>query len=130
MQRQPETAGLPLQPQAALFRNSTEMDWRRVAGLTVLFAAVAIPAAILGLPLAVRGFVRGVVLLLDACVWVAMSMSTGANMWSLGASVARSIVAALATPMASGILLGLVASCMSALYLLQRLLGSEEESSK
>ena len=106
------------------------MDWRRVAGLTGLIVVLAIPGAILGIPLAVRGFVRAIVLLMDGCVWAALSISSGANLWSIVAAVARSIFVALATPAASGILLGLVAICLFALYGLQRLLGSEEESSR
>ena len=102
----------------------------RVAGFAVLIVAIAIPTVILGLPLAVRGFIRAIVLLMDGCVWVALSIGTGASMGSVVATVGRSIMAALVTPAASGILLVLVAICMFALYLLQRLLGSEEESSK
>jgi hypothetical protein len=106
------------------------MDWRRVAGRTVLVVALAIPTVTLGLPYVVRAFVRGVVLLLNACLWVALSMSTGASVWSLITTIGRASAAALVTPMASGILIGLVAISLVALYLLQRLLGSEEESSE
>ena len=106
------------------------MHWWRVTGLTVLIVAIALPTVILGLPLAVRGFVRAIVLLMDGCVWIALSIGTGASIWSVVATIGRSTLAAFVTPMASGILLGLVAICLFALYLLQRLLGPEEESFK
>jgi hypothetical protein len=106
------------------------MDWRRVAGLTVLTVAIAIPAAFLGLPFAVRGFVRAITLLVDAYLWAAISISTGASVWSLVATVGRTIVGALGSPMASAILIVLVAVTMLAVFLLQRLFDSEEESSR
>ena len=101
------------------------MSWRRVAGRILLFVAVAIPTVTLGLPYLVRGFVRGVVLLMDGCLWVALSISTGASAWSVIATIGRASVAALVTPMASAIFVGLVAVGLIALYLLQRLFGSE-----
>ncbi len=106
------------------------MEWRRGAGLTVLTAAIAIPAAILGLPLAVRGLGRAIILLMDAYLWAAISISTGASLWSLMTTVGRDIAGALVSPLASGILFGLVAVTVFALYVLQRLFGSEEESSR
>lgn len=106
------------------------MDGRRVAGFTVLTVAIAIPAAILGLPLAVRGLGHVIVLLMDAYLWAAISISTGASLWSLMVTVGRAIGGALVSPMASAILIGLVAITVFALYVLQRLFGSEEESSR
>lgn len=119
-----------MQPQAAKFRNSKWMDGRRVAGFTVLSVAVAIPVTILGLPLAVRGLGRAIVLLMDAYLWTAISISEGASLWSLAATVGRAIAGALVSPMASAVLIGLVAITVFALYVLQRLFGSEEESSR
>lgn len=106
------------------------MDGRRVAGFTVLTVAIAIPAAILGLPLAVRGLGRVIVLLMDAYLWAAISISTGASLWSLMVTVGLAIGGALVSPMASAILIGLVAITVFALYALQRLFGPEEESSR
>jgi hypothetical protein len=100
------------------------MDWRRVAGRIVVAVAVAIPTVTLGLPYLVRGFVRGVVLLMDGCLWVALSISTGASVWSVIATIGRASAAAIVTPMASVILVGLGAISLFALYLLQRLFGS------
>jgi hypothetical protein len=104
------------------------MDWRRGAGLSLLIVAIAIPTAVFGLPLAARLFVQAVVLLMNACLWVALSISKGASVWSLVTTVSRATGAALVTPMASGIMIALAAVSVAALYLLQRLLGSEEES--
>jgi hypothetical protein len=101
------------------------MYWRRVAGRIGLVVAVAIPTVTLGLPYLVRGFVRAVVLLMDGCLSVALSISTGASVWSVIATIGRASMAALVTPMASVVLVGLVAVSLIALYVLQRVFGSE-----
>jgi hypothetical protein len=106
------------------------MDWRPVAGRIVLIVGVVLLTAVLGLPLAVRGFVRAIVLLMDGCLWVAMSISTGAGMWSVLMTAGQTIASAFVTQKGSEILIGLLAISLVALYLLQRLLGSEEESFK
>jgi hypothetical protein len=106
------------------------MDWRRVAGLGALSLALAIPAVVLGLPLAVRAFVRAIALIMSACVWFALSISAGVSVWTMMAVVARATAATLATPRASAILAALVAIAALAVYGLQRLLGSEREHSR
>ena len=106
------------------------MDWRRVAGLGAVSLALAIPAVVYGLPLAVRAFVRAIALILSACVWFAMSLSAGVSVWTLIAAVTQATAAALTTPRASAILAALVAIAAVAAYGLQRLLGSEREHSR
>ncbi len=103
------------------------MHWRRRAGLGVVALIVAIPAAVVGVPLAARGAVRAIVLILNACVWVAVSISSGVSPWTMIAVALRTTTAALATPKASGLLAALVGIGAAALYALQRLLASEEE---
>jgi hypothetical protein len=105
------------------------MDWRRVAGLGAVSLALAIPAAVFGLPLAVHAFVSAIALIMSACVWFAMSLSTGVSVWTLIGVVGRATAATLATPRASAILAALVAIAALAAYALQRLLGSEQEHS-
>ncbi len=105
------------------------MRWRRVAGLGAVSVALAIPLAAFGLPFAARTFVRGVVLLLNGCVWVAMSMSAGMSVWGVLGAIGRAVVSELSTGAASALLVALVVLGAGALYVLQRLLGTEEGES-
>ena len=101
--------------------------WARVGGLAVLGAVGAAGIGILLIPLVARAFVRGLVLLTAGCVWLATSLSTGESVWTVLATIWRTAADALATPLASAALWGLVALGALAFYWLQRLLGSEEE---
>jgi hypothetical protein len=98
------------------------------AGLVSVFASVA--AMYLLLPLAVRALVRTLTLTVNGCVWLAASMSAGADPWTLAGAVGRAAADMLATREASGVLLGLAGVGALAFYWLQRLLGSDEESSR
>lgn len=99
----------------------------RGAGRLLVASAVAAGAGYFALPFAVRGFGRAIELLLEACVSMAVAVSAGASAWTIARSVAGSVVLALATPRASGVLVGLVLVAVGALWGLQRLLGSAEE---
>jgi hypothetical protein len=57
-------------------------------------------------------------------------MSSGADPWTILSAVGRAAGDTLATGMASGVLLGLAVVGALAFYWLQRLLGSDEESSR
>jgi hypothetical protein len=109
------------------------MDWRRTlggpaarrarsAGLALLAILLSGGAALLVLPLAARAFGRGIVLLLDACVWAAMSLSAGASTGTLLRTIGRAAAAALVTRQVSTVLAALVLVAACALYGLQRLL--------
>jgi hypothetical protein len=98
------------------------------AGLVSVLASVA--AMYLLLPLAVRALVRTLTLTVSGCVWLAASMSAGADPWTLVAAVGRAAADTLVTREASGVLLGLAVVGALAFYWLQRLLGSDEESSR
>jgi len=81
-------------------------------------------------PLAVSGFIRVLEVLAQGCLWIALSLNAGIDMWTILAAAGRAIGVAAATPQVSG---GLVVMAMAgalALYGLQRLLTSEEESSR
>lgn len=82
------------------------------------------------LPLATRVLVRALTLTVNGCVWLAASMSSGADAWTILSAVGRAAGDTLATREASGILLALVLVGAFAFYWLQRLLGNEEESSR
>ena len=100
----------------------------RLTGFAIVTVAVVAAAAFLLLPLAVRGFVRGLTLIVNGGVWVAASLSTGADAWTIFKTVGRAAGTAMLSPQAFGVIGGLVLAGGLALYGLQRLLGSDEES--
>jgi hypothetical protein len=101
--------------------------WARLGGLALLGAVAAGIAIFMMIPLAARAFVRGIVLLAAACVWLATSLSMGVSVWTIVATIWRNIADALATPAASAVLVSLFVLGVLALYWLQRLLASEGE---
>jgi hypothetical protein len=113
------------------------MGWRPVNGtraarliVGTVAAGVAVIGALLLLPLAVRAFFHAVVLMSNACVWFAGSLGAGVDMWTILATIGRSAGAALVSGQALAVVGGLVLVGAIALYGLQRLLGSDEESSR
>jgi hypothetical protein len=114
------------------------MGWRplngtrtaRLVGIGTLAAVIAAGTAFILLPLAVRAFFHAIVLTSNACVWFAGSLGAGVDMWTILATIGRSAGAALINAQALAIAGGLVLAGAIALYGLQRLLGSEEESSR
>jgi hypothetical protein len=103
------------------------MRWR-LAGVGVAALVVSGAAAYLVLPFAVRGVVRALELALSGSVWVAASLSTGADAWTVAGAVGRAAARALLTTRALAIVGALVLVSAAALYGLQRVLGFEEES--
>lgn len=116
------------------------MNWRRtpkrrVGRLTRLGALVLVGAGagigglVLLTPLAARGLVSVIGLLARACVWMATSISEGVSVWTIAAILWQTGVDALATPIVSVVMWALVLIGLLAFYWLQRLIGSDEESS-
>lgn len=87
-----------------------------------------VATAYLLLPLATWGLVRGLALTVNGSIWVAASISSGDDGWTIAGSIARAAAGALITPEASATIVALVAVSALALFGLQRLLGSEEDS--
>jgi len=106
------------------------MGWRRLAGVGLMAAGAGAATAFVLLPLALRGFVRGLQLTVNACVWLAASLGAGMDAWSIVALIGRGAADALSTPRALGVIVALVLVGALALYGLRRLLGIEEESSR
>lgn len=102
----------------------------RLAGAGLLLGVVSLVGGYLVLPLAIRGLVRALTLTVNGCVWLAASMSSGADPWMILSAVGRASADTLATEEASGVLLALAVVGALAFYWLQRLLGSDEESSR
>jgi hypothetical protein len=99
----------------------------RFAAFSVLAVVAGAGAALLLLPLAVQAFVRTLDLTLNACVWLAASISSGADGWTVLAAVGRAAGRLLLTTRAVSFVGGLILLGALALYGLQRLLGSEGE---
>ena len=113
------------------------MGWRPVNGtraarlvVGTLAAVVAAGIVVLLLPLAVRAFFHAIVLMSKACVWFAGSLGAGVDIWTILATIGQSAAAALVSGQALAIVGGLVLVGVIALYGLQRLLDSDEESSR
>src|SRR2546422_4039452 len=102
----------------------------RYAGRVVVGLSLIAAAGLVLLPLLGRALVRAVELLVAGCVWVATSISVGVRIWDVLATIGRAAAGELATPAASVVLALLVLVGIAALYGLQRLLESEEESSQ
>jgi hypothetical protein len=102
----------------------------RLAGIGIVAVVGTLGAAYLLLPAAVWMFVRALTLTVNGCVWLAASLSSGTDPWTITATVGRAAAHALTTPQASGAIAALVVVGAAALYGLQRLLGAEEESSQ
>jgi hypothetical protein len=102
----------------------------RLAGIGIVTVVSTVAAAYLLLPAAVWLFVRALTATVNGCVWLVASLSSGTDAWTIVVIIGRAAASALATSQASGIIAGLVLVGGLALYGLQRLLGSEEESSQ
>ena len=117
------------------------MDWRRAlngpsartaraAGIGLVLVTAFLAAGYVVLPTVAWIFVRGLTLTLNGSVWIAASLSSGVGAGTIVATMVRAAFAALATPAASGVVAGLILVGAVAMFGLQRLLGSEEESPK
>ena len=100
----------------------------RLTGLAIVAVTVTVAAAFVLLPLAVQAGVRALTLVLDATVWATVTLSAGADWWTLGESVARAAAGAVFSSRTAAIVAMLVLVAALALYGLQRLLGFDEES--
>jgi hypothetical protein len=102
----------------------------RYAGIFVVGLSLIAAAVFALLPLLGRTLVRAVELLVAGCVWVATAISVGVSIWDVLGTIGRAAAGELATAAASVVLALLVLVGIAALYCLQRLLESEEESSQ
>ena len=112
---------------AALDRRGTRVA--RLAGFGLLAIVISVAAVSLLLPFAVRLFVRVIELTMNACVWFARSLTVGMSLWSMARVIMRHAAGLMVSAQATAALAILVLIGALAAYGLQRLLGSEEESS-
>jgi hypothetical protein len=93
---------------------------------------VAVAAILAGgyllLPVVAWALVRALTTTLNGCIWVAASISSGTDAWTIVQTIARAAAGAFVTPQVSGVIAMLVVLGAFALFGLQRLLGSEEDS--
>ena len=80
------------------------------------------------LPIAGWAFVRALTMTLNGCMWLAASISSGTDAWTIVQTIGRAAAGAFVTPQVSGGIVLLVVVGGLALFGLQRLLGSEEDS--
>jgi hypothetical protein len=102
----------------------------RLAGIGLVTVIGTMAAAYVLLPAAVWLFVRALTSTVNGCVWIAASFSSGTDGWTIASTIGRAAASAISTPQASGVIAALVLIGGVALYGLQRILGSEEESSQ
>lgn len=95
---------------------------------------VAITAIVAGayllLPIAAWAFVRALTMTLNGCIWLAASISSGTDAWTIVQTIGKAAAGAFVTPQVSGAIVLLVVIGGLALFGLQRLLGSEEDSAQ
>jgi hypothetical protein len=92
-------------------------------------ATFGVAAAILLLPLAVQGLLQVLDLVLTGCIWLTTSLGSDADAWTILTAVGREAARALMTTRVLAVVGALVLVSALALYGLQRLLGTQEESS-
>jgi hypothetical protein len=102
----------------------------RFAGVALVGLGFAATAFFVLVPLLGRAFVRTIELLVAASVWLATSIGVGLSFWDVLGTIGRAAAGGLATSTASVALGVLVVVGIVALYWLQRLIESEEESSQ
>ena len=102
----------------------------RLTALAIATVTLILAAAFLLLPLAVRVFVRGLELAVNGCIWLAASLSAGADAWTILKVVGRAAGGVLVSPRVFATFCALVLVGALALYGLQRLFDSDEESSR
>ena len=103
--------------------------WRLALGCLVATTTMGVAVYLL-LPVAVQELVELLGLLLNAAVWLASALSSGADAWTIAGTVGRAVGNAFTSTEALAVMAVLVLVGALALYGLQRLLGFEEESSQ
>jgi hypothetical protein len=102
----------------------------RLAGIGVVAVAGSIAGAYVALPVVAWIFVRALTGMLNSAVWLAATISSGDDAWSIASTIAAAAVDVFSTPQVSGGIVALAVVGALAIFGLQRLLGSEEESSR
>jgi len=93
-----------------------------------LGAVVLALAALVGVPLLALALVWGLQVGLDGVLWLALALSTGANLWQIAEAGGRALASSLVTPQAIGGTSGLVILGALALVGLRRLFEGKKES--
>jgi hypothetical protein len=99
----------------------------RWAGMSAVALSATIAGGFVLVPVTVSGLIRLLELTLNGGLWLAASISSGADGWTIVATVGRAVARALVTPGALGAAGLLLLVAAGAVFGLQRLLDSEEE---
>ena len=100
----------------------------RLAGIGVVAVMAILAGGYLLLPVIAWAFVRALTGTLNGLIWLAASISSGTDAWTIVQTIGRAAAGAFVTPQVSGAIIMLVVVGALALFGLQRLLGSEEDS--
>ena len=100
----------------------------RFAGLALVGLVGVVAGGLVLLPFLGRALLRATELFIAGFVWLATSIGVGVSMWDVLGTIGRAAFGSLLTPIGSLALSILVVVGIMALYWLQRLLESEEES--
>jgi hypothetical protein len=101
------------------------LRWALTAGVSAVVLGVG---GAYGVPLAARAVVWGLRLTIDGVLWVALSLSTGTDVWTIAGAAGRAVTASLVTPQAIGGAGVLLAVSAAAFLGLRRLFGWGKES--
>jgi hypothetical protein len=99
-----------------------------LAGIGVVAVAAIVAGGYLLLPIAAWALVRSLTMTVNGCIWLAASISSGADAWTIVQTIGKAAAGTFVTPQLSGVIVMLVVVGGLALFGLQRLLASEEDS--
>jgi hypothetical protein len=100
----------------------------RRTGLALAATLICLAAAFLLLPLAVQGLLRVLDLVLTGFIWLTTSLGSNPDAWTILVAVGSALAGVLITTRALALIGALVLVSGLALYGLQRLLDTKEES--
>lgn len=101
----------------------------RWAGFGAVAVVASIGGGLMAAPIAARGVVRALSLIVTGSVWLATSVGSGDDAWTIAGTVLTACGSALASPQALGAFGVLLLVGALALFGLKRLLDSEAEES-
>jgi hypothetical protein len=102
----------------------------RLAGVGIVTVVMTVAAAYFLLPFAAWAVVRMLTWTLNGSVEVAAAFGSGTDVWTIVTTLAWAVGRAVTTPQVSGAIALLLVVGGVAMFGLQRLLGSEEDSSR
>jgi len=100
----------------------------RWVGFWIVTVGGSLVGVLVAIPFLVRGMVRALELMVSGSVWLATSVGSGADTWTIVGTIGRAVGLALVTPKALGVSGALLLVGAAALAGLRQLLDSEERA--